>query len=192
MVTKGILFGPKVSQLFSFLAAESFYLSLVLKVFGFGKDYPPRMAIVCYIIRGFLGDVNGSENDNLWVPIPWPESHTAIFINLFPKWYANYTNLVKESVTQKPCDQQELVVKTLLLSLTFGSGIFSVGASWLQEKRVKSAGLLWGAHSRGTSSSSSSSSLWATWTPPKTPSDIATSRNLEDRNLHLLSNLGKN
>ena len=49
-----------------------------------------------------------------------PRSHAAIFINLFPKWYANYTNPVKESVTQKPCDQQESVVKTLLLSLTFG------------------------------------------------------------------------
>ena len=70
MVTKGILFGPKVPQLLSFLAAESVYLSLAPKVFGFGEDCPPRMATVYYIIRWFLGHVNGPENDNLWVPIP--------------------------------------------------------------------------------------------------------------------------
>ena len=70
MLTKGILFGPKVPQLFSFLATELFYLSLAPKVFGFGEDYPPRMAMVYYIIRWFLGHMNGSENDNLWVPIP--------------------------------------------------------------------------------------------------------------------------
>ena len=70
MVTKGILFGPKVPQLFSFLPTELFYLSLAPKVFGFGEDYPPRMAMVYYIIRWFLGHMNGSENDNLWVPIP--------------------------------------------------------------------------------------------------------------------------